>query len=149
LAKACCTGQHHPCDDRAELIGLARNRLGRILRIPSCYEAMIAPVGAFDKPNRAPRARCGNQPAELCTASAPDLAVLVSLSAGKNALGVARVPHTDFEEAEAALAGEPPAMKALAERIQAQSQWTAISSGLWRSACRGLRIRNAAACLVG
>jgi hypothetical protein len=70
----------------------------------------------------------------LCTASAPDLVVLVSLSAGKNALGVARVPHTDFEEAEAALAGEPPAMTGLAERVGASIPMD--SDFLWPSAFR-------------
>jgi hypothetical protein len=107
---------------------------------------MIALVRAFDKPNRARR---GNQPDELSTASAPDLVVLVSPSAGTTALGVARIPHTDFEEAEAVLAGEPRPSRRWPSALQRQSQWTAISSGLRRSACRGLRIRNAAACLVG
>src|SRR5438270_12449083 len=45
------------CDDHAELIGPTRNHLSRHTPDSRWLWAIIAPAGAFDKINRAPRAQ--------------------------------------------------------------------------------------------
>ena len=57
IRQACCTGHHYPnAIDHAELIGPTRNHLSRHTPDSRWLWAIIAPAGAFDKVNRAPRA---------------------------------------------------------------------------------------------